>query len=73
MMWQNSPAPAKWYYLIPNHIAAILFPIRTPKPIRTLAVLPHLDRTVFAACRIELAVGGEADAPDWTVVAFMYI
>jgi hypothetical protein len=47
--------------------------IRTPQAKRSLTVLPHLDRPVLAASGIQLSIWGEADAPDWTVVALMDI
>jgi hypothetical protein len=37
------------------------------------AVLPHLYGAVFGAGGVELAVWGEGDTPDGTVVPFVYI
>jgi len=45
----------------------------TPQAKRTLAILPHLDRTILTSSGVELAVWGETDAPDGTVMAFVYI
>jgi hypothetical protein len=50
-----------------------LFLVCSPEAERADTVLPHLDGAVFGAGGVELAVGGEGDAPDGTVVAFVYI
>ena len=50
-----------------------LFLVCSPETERAGTVLPHLDGAVFGAGGVELAVRGEGDAPDGTVVAFVYI
>lgn len=56
-----------------NNRWELIHAIRTPEAVRALAILPQLDGAVFAAGRVELAVGREADAPDWAMVTFVYI
>ncbi len=69
------PQPNHHKLSIPHPASGIwaLFLIRLPQTIRSRAIFPHFDGPILASRRVELPIGREADAPDRTVMTFVYI
>jgi hypothetical protein len=52
---------------------SVLMLFSPPQPIRSLTVLPHLNRPILASSRVQLSIRGKADAPDRTMMALVNI
>lgn len=63
----------RYAILISNSLSSISTHSTPPEPVKALAVFPHLDGSILGARGIEVAVRGEGDRPDRSMVALMNI